>query len=199
MPSSSLAFTAGIMGEDLLFSGSNTWPCRYRSAILLRLRKAWRRSFASSICAICRPLTFRMALAPGSDIHLQACRVRRLRPTAEKWLLSRPASFVVRLPIRLSRSRFAKGILHDGHILFQHSQRHFRNVFRDHELGLGGRHYLGDGNSRAGLEQGCAAIRECDHRQLGHDQVHGARRRDEAACISSRSSGRPWRCAASPR
>src|SRR5262245_16712091 len=58
------------------------------------------------------------------------------------------------------------------------SERHFRNVRRNHKFGLGRRSHFGGGYSRARLEQGCTAIAECDHGELGHDQVHGAHRRD---------------------
>ena len=41
-----------------------------------------------------------------------------------------------------------------------------------------------DGYPRAGLQQGCAAGAESDHRQFSNDQVHRAHRRDgERACL----------------
>jgi hypothetical protein len=44
------------------------------------------------------------------------------------------------------------------------AQTHFRNLIRNDELGLGVRHDLGDGSARTGLEQGCPAVGETDHR-----------------------------------
>src|SRR3974377_176414 len=51
-------------------------------------------------------------------------------------------------------------------------QSHFRNVVRNHELGLGSRHDLGGGSSRTGLEQGCLAAGKTDHRQFGDGESH---------------------------
>ena len=61
---------------------------------------------------------------------------------------------------------------HTGFLPSDGTQRHFRNMVGNHELGLGRVHDLGGGNSRAGLEQGCPAVGEADHRQLGDDQIH---------------------------
>src|SRR5258705_10150127 len=113
-----------------LLSGSNTRPCRYCSAILLRLRKAWLLSLASVDAGYFPAIELQMVLAPRSDIHLRAIlpdiatthcwRVARLCPPAK--------------PHFAFQSDLANALLHDRHILSGRSQRHFRHAFGNRQL-----------------------------------------------------------------
>src|SRR4029450_13977138 len=71
----------------------------------------------------------------------------------------------------------AEGIMQDS-CCSGVTQTHFRNLVRDHELGLGSRHDLGHASSRTGLKQGCPTLGKTDHRQFGYDEIHRTHRCD---------------------
>ena len=131
LPSSSLALTAGIMEDFLLLSDMSGCPSRYRSAIFLSSRKAWRRSLASSMWAISRPLTLKYPSPQG------ATSISSLSfPTARGEPLHRGASpqgqGLDRFPIRLACGHFT-----GSRLPAIGSQRHFRDAIGNDEFRLG--------------------------------------------------------------
>ena len=106
------------------------------------------------------PVDLQMALAPGRDIHLEFVVPDGRDPLLKGGTLSN-GKVLIGLPIRFSCGHLPRLL-----------QRHFRDIFRNHEFGFGCFGHLGGGHSRRGFDQRCAAIGEFDHRQLRYDDIH---------------------------
>src|SRR5882724_12222493 len=57
------------------------------------------------------------------------------------------------------------------------SELHFRDDVGNDEFGVRNRHHFADADARCGFQQGRLAVGEGDDRHVGHDQIHGSRRR----------------------
>src|SRR5262249_7713592 len=102
-------------------------------------------------------------------------------PTMSPFLDSNSFAFAVGIIDQASRRRANLKVEQDverargsfwRQLMSECSYRHFPNSARQDELGIGGCHHLGCGNSWTSLQQGCPTIAKGDHSQFSHHQIH---------------------------